>query len=202
MAFSRWLCFLFLMSLTLPMAGAAAESRSSRSGITVETHQGHVIARTEVHSSMAAAHALLGNPKRIAAIEGRGSEVTSRQVGDCIESEVVAPSGVGKIRYTSISCPTPDGFRGSLVSSKQIRSMEARWTITETKGRVQVSYDLYFVPRIRVPQRLVAALAKRGVRRLLEAVQRELEHAPHTTNQPASGPPSPLADEVGGGVTR
>ena len=202
MTFSRWLCCLFLTSLMLPMPRVAAESHSTRTGVTVQTHDGHVIARTEINSSLAAAHALLGNPKRIAAIEGRGSEVTSRQVGDCIESEVVAPSGVGKVRYTSISCPTPDGFRGSLVSSKQIRSMEARWTITETKGRVQVSYDLYFVPRIRVPQRLVAALAKRGVRRLLEAVQRELEHAPHTTNQPGSGRPPPLADEVRGGMTR
>jgi hypothetical protein len=148
----------------------------------VQTHQGHVIASTEVNSSLAAAHALLGNPKRIAAIEGRGSEVTSRQVGDCIESEVIAPSGVGKVRYTSISCPTPDGFRGSLVASKQIRSMDARWTITETEGQLQVSYDLYFVPRIRVPQRLVAVLAKRGVRRLLEAVRRELSEPQHQSD--------------------
>jgi hypothetical protein len=166
------------MSLLIPATGATAKGRSDRSEVTVQIREGHVIATTFIATSLPSVRALLGNPSRVAEIEGRGSEVTSRQKGLCIESNVTAPSGVGKIRYTSLSCPTSDGFRGSLVSSKQIRQMEARWTLRQAGEWVEVSYDLYVVPRIKVPQRLVALLSKRGVRRLLEAVRNELEQGP------------------------
>jgi hypothetical protein len=158
-------CFCLLL---LPILAQADE-------VEVRAVDGHVIASTTTAAPLSAARALLGSPSRIAAIEGRGSEVTSRAKGQCIESEVVAPSGVGKIRYTALSCPVGDGFEGSLVSSKQIRAMEARWTLSEKDGRLRVQYDLFVVPRIRVPQRLVALLAKRGVRRLVESVRDELD---------------------------
>jgi len=163
------LSLLFGVVLLLPGLAQADE-------VEVRAVDGHVIASTTTTAPLAAARALLGSPARIARIEGRGSEVTSRPKGRCIESEVVAPSGVGKIRYTSLSCPVDDGFEGSLVSSKQIREMEARWTLREEDGRLQVQYDLYVVPRIKVPQRLVAILAKRGVRRLVESVRDELDN--------------------------
>ena len=163
-----FLLYLCLSLLLLPVFAQADE-------VEVRAVDGHVIASTTTAAPLSAARALLGSPARIARVEGRGSEVTSRPKGDCIESEVVAPSGVGKIRYTSLSCPVDDGFEGSLVSSKQIREMEARWTLREKDGRLEVQYDLFVVPRVRVPQRLVALLAKRGVRRLVESVRDELD---------------------------
>ena len=165
----RPISLLCLSLLLLPDLAQADE-------VEVRAVDGHVIATTTTTAPLAAARALLGSPARIAKIEGRGSEVTSHPKGRCIESEVVAPSGVGKIRYTSLSCPVDDGFEGSLVSSKQIREMEARWTLREKDGRLQVQYDLYVVPKIKVPQRLVAILAKRGVRRLVESVRDELDN--------------------------
>ncbi len=168
MIFFRPISQLLVTLLLLPGLAQADE-------VEVRVVDGHVIATTTTSSPLAVARALLASPARIARVEGRGAEVTSRSRGDCIESEVVAPSAVGKIRYTSLSCPVDEGFKGSLVSSKQIREMDARWTLREKGGRLQVQYDLFVVPRIKVPQGLVAILAKRGVRRLVESVWDELD---------------------------
>jgi hypothetical protein len=162
------IALLLMVCLYLPGLARADE-------VTVRTQDGHVIATTVLDGSLSAARALLGNPDRVAAVEGRGAEVSSEPKGGCIESSIIAPSGVGKIRYTSLSCPVQDGFEGSLVSSKQIREMKARWTLQEEGGRLRIQYDLYVVPRIRVPQKLVAFLAKRGVKRLVESVRDALE---------------------------
>jgi len=136
---------------------------------------GHVIASTVVSSSMEAARALLSSPARIAAVDGRGAEVVSRPQDGCILSDVVAPSVMGDIIYSSMSCPAEGGFAGSLVSSEKLRQMEARWTLRLDGDLLHVQYDLFVVPRISVPQRLVASLSKRAVRRLVEAIGDELE---------------------------
>lgn len=161
-------------SLLLP-ALVLLPSLAQADEVEVRTEDGHVVATTTLDAPIAAARALLGNPNRVAEVEGRGAEVTSQPKNGCIESEIVAPSGVGKVEYTSLSCPVADGFEGSLVSSKQIREMDARWTLVEEGGRLRIQYDLFVVPKIKVPQKLVALLAKRGVRRLVESVRDELE---------------------------
>ena len=143
--------------------------------VEVRTDDGHVIATVTVDASMAEVRALLGNPVKLAESEGRGAEVSPSEVDGCIQSDIVSHTGVGDVTYTVRSCPKADGFEGSLVSSEKIRDLQARWTLTEAGGRVTMTYDLYFVPRVRVPQRLVATLAQRGVRRLLEAVRDEVE---------------------------
>jgi hypothetical protein len=143
--------------------------------VEVHTEEGHVIAATIVDAPMDAARALLASPARLARLEGRGAEVTSRPKDGCIESDIVASTGVGKVEYSARSCPVADGFEGTLISGEQIREMRARWTLREQDGRLVIQYDFFVVPRIRVPQRLVAVLAKRGVRRLVEAVRDELE---------------------------
>ncbi|MEE2827910.1 MAG: hypothetical protein VX498_01875 [Myxococcota bacterium] len=165
---SSLLCLLLVFGLA-PPASAAGEA------VQLRTHEGQVLGEVLVDAPAAAARRLLGNPDRVARVEGRGAEISSRKRGDCTESTIVAPSGVGKISYTSLSCPTETGFEGSLVSSKQIRTLKARWTIEERGEQTLLKYELYAVPRIRVPQKLVALLAKRGVGRLLGAVRDELE---------------------------
>ena len=162
------LCLVFLGCFALSSAVAVADE------VEVKANKGHVVAWVVVDTSDAAARSLLGTPKKLAVLEGRGADVTSRQEGGCIVSDVVAPSGVGKVTYTAKSCPVSDGFVGSLVRSKQIRQMDARWTLSSTRGGIRIEYDLFVVPKIRVPQGLVAVLAKRGVRRLVEAVRDEL----------------------------
>lgn len=165
---SRLLGTLLLAFALLPSGPASADD------VEVRTEDGHVIAMTTVDVPLAAARALLGDPERLARIEGRGAEVSSRPQDGCIVSDIVAPSGVGDIVYTAMSCPVADGFEGSLVEGEKIREMRARWTLREEGGRVLIAYDLYAVPRIKVPVRLVALLSKRGVRRLLEAIRDEL----------------------------
>ena len=165
---SSILTFLLVLGFTTP-AAAGGEA------VQLRTHEGHVVGEVLVEASAAAARRLLGDPDRVARIDGRGTQISSRKRGDCMESQIVAPSGVGKISYTSLSCPTETGFEGSLVASKQVRTLEARWTIEQRGDRTLLKYDLYAVPRIRIPQKLVALLAKRGVGRLLGAVRDELE---------------------------
>ncbi len=159
-----------LLSLAL-LAAAPAQADDAE----VHTHEGHVIAAVVVDAPIAAARALLANPARLAEVEGRGAEVTSRSRDGCIESDIVASTGLGKVEYSARSCPVADGFEGSLIEGEQIREMNARWTLREQDGRLVIQYDLFVVPRIKLPQRLVATLARRGVRRLVEAVRDELE---------------------------
>ncbi len=156
-----------VLAAALPTSAGADE-------IEVRIDDGHIIATTTVDASVEAARALLGDPVRLAQVEGRGAEVSSRPVDGCIVSRITAPSGLGQIEYTVRSCEVADGFVGSLVEAEQLRSMDARWTFTEEDGRLRLTYDLVFVPRVAVPARLVAMLAKRGVRRLLVAVRDEL----------------------------
>lgn len=180
-----------LLASVLLLAGPARAD-----DVEVHTDDGHVIGVVTIDAPLAAARALLGNPSRIARVEGRGAEVTSRPKDGCIESDVIAPSALGEIRYTSVSCPVEAGFEGTLVTSRQIREMQARWTFVEEGGRLRIEYDLFVVPRIKVPQKLVAVLSKRAIRRLVEAVRDELEReATATEAVSASAQPRPSPGE-------
>lgn len=157
---------LFLLPLAAPAYGAEVQ---------VHTADGHVIASTSVAAPIELAQVLLASPERIAEVDGRGAEVTSRPEGACVVAEVVASSGFSEIEYSSRSCPVEGGFEGTLIASEQLRDLKARWTLVEADGQLQIEYDLYVVPRIKVPQKLVATLSRRAVRRLVEAIGEELE---------------------------
>ena len=159
---------LLVGALFLPPSAEAAE---------VHTANGHVIGDVQVTTTVEAALALLSDSQRMVEVEGRGAKVTLVTTGTCDEHEIVAPSAIAKVRYHTRTCATDSGFHTTLVSSPDFETFTETWTVSPSDGGVRISYDLYTVPKLPVPQGTVAFLSKWAVQNLLERVQQELERS-------------------------
>lgn len=93
--------------------------------------------------------------------------------GDCSLVQMTTRGLSSPLTYVTRRCPTPDGFRETLVRTDDFDSQSSSWRLAAVSGGTQVTLEVRSEPRLPIPQRLInAAVGSSAVQTLKNLVQR------------------------------
>lgn len=102
---------------------------------------GTIIVRVDVAASPAAVRAVLADPVACGQLSPEVLSVSSTAAGKCTMVDTSARGAWSPIHWRSLRCPTADGWRYDLVSSDDIESLHAEWSVTDAaNGDASVEY--------------------------------------------------------------
>lgn len=165
-----------ILACAAGLAGTARGARAAepaKPSVTLRP-DGSVEARLTVAASEESVRNVLRDPEVGARLTRDVISVESEIRGRCSRVSTKTRGLLRPLTYTSLRCPTPQGWTESLLESKDFSLYEAEWRLTPRPGGTEIFYRLRLQVSIPAPESLVHYTMKQSVRDALIALQLSL----------------------------
>ena len=108
------------------------------------------------------------------ALHGDATLVSQERQGRCERSTFKTRGLLSSISYVALRCPTPDGWKQTLVSSETFAENEAEWALRSVEGGTELRYRIRVRLDLPVGQGMVNAQIADSMSRAVERLESRL----------------------------
>jgi hypothetical protein len=160
----RPLLLILLLSLAASSAVAAEPD-------FVWEDNGTLRATVVFEAPLAAVKKLLADPVKAMSLSPDVKKVTATAKGACHEVHVTTTGITDSFQYHALRCPTEAGVKDELISSEDYEVQNSEWVLTAVDGGTRGVLRTRTKLTAWVPERFVKSGVKKGISKMIAAMQ-------------------------------